>query len=269
MIDVYLWEAAVRKLIVTLGAIALALPLLAAPAFAKPDAPLGVVMLGNRANVGLAAAASGTSVYNGDTLTTDASGTLRVRFGGAQIMLGPSTTVDLHEQDGMVDVILRQGNVRFAGMPGSPIEVHVLQALVRTNPNAAATGQVAVVNSREFQVASEKGDFDCNVNGEDHVISAPHAYDLKINAMPLLGAGAPASAAGGFTPPARQDSGQDQGSNNNNNNNNNNKNNNKNKGGGPVTVGGGTTTITIAEVSAVVVASAVVIYLACESPSKL
>ena len=82
---------------------------------------LGVVILGIRANVGLAAAATGASVYNGDTLSTDASGTLRVRFGGAQIMLGPGTTVDLHEQDGMVDVILRQGNVRFAGVPGSPI----------------------------------------------------------------------------------------------------------------------------------------------------
>ncbi len=263
MIDVYLWEAAVRKLSVTLGAIALALPLLAAPAFAKPDAPLGVVMLGNRANVGLAAAASGTSVYNGDTLTTDASGTLRVRFGGAQIMLGPSTTVDLHEQDGMVDVILRQGNVRFAGVPGSPIQVHVLQAMVRTRQSEAGTGQVAVLNSREFQVGSQKGDLDVNVNGENHVVSAPHAYDLKINSMPLLGAGAPATAASGFAPTPGQDNGQDQGSNNNNNNNN------KNKGGGPVTVGGGTTTITIAEVSAVVVASIVVIYLACESPSKL
>lgn len=262
MIGVYLSEVALRKLSITLGTIVLALPLLAAPAFAKPDAPLGVVILGSRANVGLAAAATGASVYNGDTLSTDASGTLRVRFGGAQIMLGPGTTVDLHEQDGMVDVILRQGNVRFAGVPGSPIEVHVLQAMVRTRQSEAGTGQVAVLNSREFQVGSQKGDLDVNVNGENHVVSAPHAYDLKINSMPLLGAGAPATA-GGFAPAPGQDNGQNQGSNNNNNNNN------KNKGGGPVTVGGGTTTVTIAEVTAVLLASGVVIYLACESPSKL
>ena len=121
---------------------------------------------------------------------------------------------------------------------------------------------MAVLNSREFQVGSQKGDLDVNVNGENHVVSAPHAYDLKINSMPLLGAGAPATAAGGFAPAPGQDNGQNQGSNNNNNNN-------KNKGGGPVTVGGGTTTVTIAEVTAVLLASGVVIYLACESPSKL
>ena len=135
--------------------------------------------------------------------------------------------------------------------------------MVRTRQSEAGTGQVAVLNSREFQVGSQKGDLDVNVNGENHVVSAPHAYDLKINSMPLLGAGAPATAAGGFAPAPGQDNGQNQGSNNNNNNNN------KNKGGGPVTVGGGTTTVTIAEVTAVLLASGVVIYLACESPSKL
>jgi hypothetical protein len=245
----------VRKLLVMLGVIALALPVLASAASAKPDAPLGVVMLGNRANVGGAAAASGTSVYNGDTLSTDETGSLRVRFGGAQIILGPNTAVDLHQQDGMVDLILRHGVVRFAGIPGSPIELHVLQAMVRTKSDAA-TGQVAVLNSREFQVGSEKGDLDVNVNGEDHIVSAPHAYDMTINRMPLL--------VGGVAQTGSQNGGQNNGQQNGNNNNNNNR-----GGGGPIAVGGGTTTITILEVAAVATATGVFIYLVCESPSIL
>jgi hypothetical protein len=185
MVAVWLLEVAVRKLLVILGVIPLALSLLAAPTFANTDAPLGVVMLGNRANVGSAAAASGTSVYDGDSLSTDKAGSLRVRFGAAQIMLGPNTAVDLRRQDGMVDLILRHGVVRFAGIQGSPIELHVLQAVVRTKSDAA-TGQVVLLSSHEFQVGSEKGELDVDINGEHHVISAPHAYDMTINMAPLL-----------------------------------------------------------------------------------
>lgn len=248
-----------RKLLVMLGVIALALPVLASAASAKPDAPLGVVMLGNRANVGRVAASSGTTVYDGDTLSTDETGSLRVRFGGAQIILGPSTAVDLHQQDGMVDLILRHGVVRFAGIPGSPIELHVLQAMVRTKSDAA-TGQVAVLSSREFQVGSEKGDLDVNINGEDHVVSAPHAYNMTINVMPLL--------VGGMRQSGSQTGGQNNGQNGGQQNGNNNNNNNNNGGAGGA-VGGGTTTTAIIEAVLVAGGSGALLYLIFESPSIL
>jgi hypothetical protein len=269
MVAVKVLEVAVRKLLVTLGVIALALPALASAASAKPDAPLGVVMLGNRANVGRAAASSGTSVYDGDTLSTDETGSLRVRFGGAQIILGESTAVDLHQQDGMVDLILRHGVVRFAGVPGSPIELHVLQAMVRTKSDAA-TGQITLLSSREFQVGSEKGDLDVNINGEDQVVSAPHAYDMTINAMPLLVGGA--RQTGSQT--AGQNGGQNNGQNNGQNGgqqngNNNNNNNNNNNGGAGGAIGGGTTTTAIIEAVGGGVGTGVLLYLIFESPSIL
>ena len=66
----------------------IACALLAAPLWGVPAAPLGVVTLAERAQISAVPTATGATVFDGDTLSTDSVGILRVRAGAAQFSAG-------------------------------------------------------------------------------------------------------------------------------------------------------------------------------------
>lgn len=151
---------------------------LAAP---KVSAPVGVVMLGQGAQVSQITAQNGTSLYVGDTLSTDATGSLRVRFGTSQLMLGPQTVVKLADSTHGVTAVLQHGIVRFSAA-GSPIELRALEAIV--HPQADASGEMMVVGPREFQIGSTKGNLTVDIDGANKIVAESTAYDVTLEPMP-------------------------------------------------------------------------------------
>ncbi len=158
-----------------------AMPVAAAtlPSGAGPKiaAPVGVVTAAQGAQVSQITARDGTTLYAGDTLATDPDGSLRVRFGASQLMLGPGTVVKLVDAMHGVTAVLQHGLVRFA-QAGSPIELRVLAAIVR--PQEGAAGEVVIVGPSEFQIASTKGALDVEIDGVIKTVSESTAYDVTL-----------------------------------------------------------------------------------------
>jgi hypothetical protein len=64
--------------------------LLTAPVWAAPSSSLGVVVFADRAHVGAAQASVGATVFSGDRLSTEQTGSVQVRAGAARLLLSRS-----------------------------------------------------------------------------------------------------------------------------------------------------------------------------------
>ena len=171
-----------RRLAQPFLGVAFALTLACIPALAGPSSSLGVVAGADKANVAQVAAVDGTSVYEGDIVSTQPTGAIRLRLGQSQLVLAGTTTIMLHKTDAGVYATLLRGSVRFSLVPGSPLEVHALDShslVVRTKGDAAAIGQLSLVSPTVFEVGSSKGDLAVSIEGTDHVVAESTAYRVS------------------------------------------------------------------------------------------
>jgi hypothetical protein len=143
----------------------------------KIAAPVGVVLATQGAQVSQISAEIGSSLYPGDTLTTDAAGSLHVRFGASQLALGPGTVVKLAEATNGVAAVLQHGLIRFSAA-GSPFELRVFGVIVR--PRDGAAGELVIVGPSEFQIASTKGEIAVNIDGTERIVAESTAYDVTL-----------------------------------------------------------------------------------------
>jgi hypothetical protein len=180
--DNSLSEVDVLKRLQVFAVLVLMAGLAAVPAIAVSSAPLGIVTSAERAAIGHVAATDGTSIYDGDTMTTAPTGALRLQFGGSQMVLTGSTVVSLSKTDAGVVATVLSGAVRFSSVPSSPLEVRTLKAVVvRSKGDQAAVGQLSVTGPTSFQIGSTKGDLDVAVNGVEHVVEASTAYNVSLD----------------------------------------------------------------------------------------
>ncbi len=164
--------------------VALALTPASMPALAAPTNALGIVTGADKAVVAQVAAVDGTSVYDGDIISTQPTGAIRLRLGQSQLVLAGNTTVLLHKKDAGVCVTLLHGKVRFSSMPGSPIEVRALDSLVvRAKGDSVAIGQLSLVAPNIFEVGSSKGDLAVSIDGTDHIVAESSAYRVGLDEL--------------------------------------------------------------------------------------
>jgi hypothetical protein len=171
----------VQKRVQVFAILVLMAGLAAVPAIAGTSAPMGVVTGAQQAQIGHVAATDGTSIYDGDTISTGPNGALRLQFGGSQMVLTGGTVVSLSKTDIGVIATLLSGSVRFANVPGSPLEVRTLKSVVvRSKGEQSSVGQLSVTGPTSFQIGSTKGDLAVSVNGVDHVVEASTAYNVNL-----------------------------------------------------------------------------------------
>ena len=139
--------------------------------------PVGIVMLSNGAQVSQITAQSGTSLYVGDTLTTDLNGSLQVRFGTSQLVLRGQTVVKLSENDSGLTLNLQHGDIEFSET-NSPIHLQVCQAAV--TPFQNSSGQLRVVAPSEFQIGSTRGTLNVEIGEDTKAVTEGTAYDVSI-----------------------------------------------------------------------------------------
>jgi hypothetical protein len=172
----------VIKRVQVLAILVLAAGLATMPAVAGPSTPMGIVTSAQRALVGHVNAVDGTSIYDGDILRTDPTGALRLQFGGSQMVLTGGTVVSLNKTDAGVTATLMSGSIRFASVPGSPLEVHTLKSVaIHSKDDQPTVGQLSVTGPESFQIGSTKGALDVAVNGVDHTVEASTAYNVSLD----------------------------------------------------------------------------------------
>jgi hypothetical protein len=135
------------------------------------------------AQISQVAAVNGTSLYPGDTLSTDATGSLRVRFGTSQLMLGPATAVKIGQAEHAIAANVQRGIIRFAAA-GAAIEFQALDHVVVRAQGDAASGEFAVVSSTEFQVACTRGGLIVEIDGVQRIVAAGASFDVTLKDAP-------------------------------------------------------------------------------------
>jgi hypothetical protein len=170
------------------------LPAFAAPA-AAPAAPLGVITQADRAMVGSGAAANGATIFDGDYLSTDGSGTLRVRFGASQAYLTGHSAAVVHQAAGGFAAELTSGTIVLSSARGETFQLLASGATIRPGSAEPTVAQVTLVNPNELVLSSRKGTLEVSADGEVRTVPEGTSYRMVMDPAAAQGpAGGPKPA---------------------------------------------------------------------------
>ena len=182
--EVALREDFVRTLFMTCLVVVLSAALVGIPAMAMPanpaSAPLGSVLQAERAHAGADIASGGATIYDGDRLATQEDGTLRVRLGGSQMYLRPSTMAEVHGLSNGYSASLLQGTVIASSPEGQTFQLLANGATIRPLGTHATVAQVTWVNSNELLLSSKLGAIQVSLEGDVKTIEAGNSFRMEI-----------------------------------------------------------------------------------------
>jgi hypothetical protein len=175
------------------------LTLLITPLYAAPASTLGTIVYVDRAHVGAAEASVGATVFSGDKLTTDQSGSVQVRAGAARLLLSSSSAALLDQDAVSPFATLTSGSATFSTANSKAFAVHFGSAVIRPNTDLPTIGQVTVLNAKELVVKATRGSLSVAVEGDVRVIPEGTGYRIVLdpNAEPQGPRGAGSKGVGG------------------------------------------------------------------------
>jgi|HubBroStandDraft_6_1064221.scaffolds.fasta_scaffold36607_4 hypothetical protein len=165
-------------------AITMAFSLAGIPRSAKPDA-LGIVVLADHASLDSQAASEGTTVYDGDRLSTEAGGSLRLLIGEAMLYVTEQSSVIVYKDVNTVakefEAELVSGTAVLSATAGTPAEIVASSARVRPMAETRGVVQVRLVGPRELIVFARRGTAQICYRGESETIAEGKSYRVLLN----------------------------------------------------------------------------------------
>jgi len=162
-------------------ALLVSLSLLTTPVWAAPSSSLGTVVYADRAHVGAAQASVGATVFSGDRLSTEKTGTVQVRAGAARLLLSSASTATFSEEEASPAATLTIGSATFSTANSKAFALHVASAVIRPNTNQPTVGQVTVLNAKELFVKSTRGSLSIAVEDDVREIPEGAAYRIVLD----------------------------------------------------------------------------------------
>jgi len=157
--------------------------LLTTPVWAAPASSLGTVVYADRAHVGAAQASVsvGATIFTGDRLSTDQSGSVQIRAGAARLLLSSASTATFSQDDVSPAATLTHGSATFSTANSKAFTLHVGSAVIRPNTNQPTIGQVTVLTSKELIVKSTRGSLSIAVEDDVREIPEGAAYRVVLD----------------------------------------------------------------------------------------
>ena len=173
--------------------------LLATPVWAAPSSSLGVVVYADRAHVGAAQASVGATVFSGDRLSTEQTGSVQVRAGAARLLLASGSMATLSQDSATPAATLTLGTATFSTANSDAFTLHVGSAVIRAHTNQPTVGRVTVLTPKELIVRSTRGSLTIAVEDDVREIPEGSAYRVVLdpNAQPQGPQGAGTKGYGG------------------------------------------------------------------------
>jgi hypothetical protein len=175
-----------------LPAIAMAFFLAGIPSSGKVDA-VGMVVLADHAKLGSLAASEGTTIYDGDRLSTGADGSLQLLVGEAIVNLTDQSCVIVHEDASRAakefEAELVSGAVVLSETAGTDAEIVASSARIRPTAETRGVVQVRLVGPRELIVFAQLGPAQISYHGETEKIPEGKSYRVLLNASDDSGTG--------------------------------------------------------------------------------
>jgi hypothetical protein len=158
--------------------ILLSLSLVITPLWAAPSSSFGTVVFADRAHVGAAQASVGATVFSGDRLSTEPTGSVQVRAGAARLLLSSQSSATLLQDDASPSATINSGSATFSTANAKAFAVHVASAVIRPNTDKPTIGKVSVLNPKELVVQCTRGSLSITV--EDDVREIPEGVAYRI-----------------------------------------------------------------------------------------
>jgi hypothetical protein len=165
----------------TLVAAFTSLTLLVTPLWAAPSSSLGTIVYADRARVGASEASVGATVFAGDRLTTEKTGSVQVRAGAARLLLSSASSATLAQDDASASATLAFGSATFSTANSKAFALHFGPAVIRPNTDLPTIGQVTVLNAKELVVKSTRGALSIAVEDDLRVIPEGAGYRIVLD----------------------------------------------------------------------------------------
>lgn len=170
----------------------LAFSLLTIPATGKPE-PLGMVVQAERAKLGPTDAAKGSTIFDGDEVSTGETGSMQVRIGEATLYLAGASGVIIRKAESaraeaVAAELVRGATALSTGM-GVPGEILAAGAQIYPVGKERGLVRVRLAGTHELIVLAERGPAEISYHGEEETIAEGKCYRVKLNAEEEKAAG--------------------------------------------------------------------------------
>jgi len=165
------------------GALALlvSFALLSTPVWAASSSSIGTVVYADRAVVGSARASVGATIFSGDKLSTEQTGSAQVRAGAARLLLSSSSSATFSQDEANPAATLTAGSATFSTANSKAFALRVGSAVIRPNTDQPTIGQVTVLNPKELIVRSTRGSLSIAVEDDVRVIPEGVGYRVVLD----------------------------------------------------------------------------------------
>jgi hypothetical protein len=175
------------------------------PVWGASAGALGTVVASDRASVGGAGAAVGTTIFAGDSLRTAEAGSVQLRTGSARFLLAASSMATVNEDGGMPVATLKRGSATFSTASANAFALNAATAVIRAKSDEPTIGQVTVLSAKQLLVKCTRGALTVTVGDDSREIAEGSAYRIVLdpaeseeaqNQPPPQGAGTKGSGRG-------------------------------------------------------------------------
>jgi hypothetical protein len=161
-------------------AVAVSYLLLLMPVTGTPVA-IGTVTSATGARVGATVASSGSTVFGGDHLSTENTGSIQIRAGAARLLLSGASSASLAQVDGAPAARLLSGTAVFSTANAKAFVLQAATAEIRPESNQPTVAQVTYVSEKELRVRSTRGSLSITVDGETQIMPEATAYRVILD----------------------------------------------------------------------------------------
>jgi hypothetical protein len=168
---------------IRLLATALAVSLAGGPPPPNPDT-LGVVTQARDASLGSGPVSPGTTLYDGDRLSTQGNGALTLRSGTSMLYLSHESRVTLRAIPNNArgtEADLSAGTLVFSASQVAAIDVCANDAHIRAAADVPTVGQVSITGPKTLYVFANHGALAISYHGESDVISETESYRVVLD----------------------------------------------------------------------------------------
>jgi len=144
------------------------------------SASLGVVTQSSLGHLNNANASVGSTIYNGDRLSTEAGGTLGVRFGSVQLVLSENSAIFVGQEGLTFTAALQQGSVAFNVESGGVLRLTAADVRVRTQSSAPTAGQMTLENCAVV-VTSRVQALEVTAGKETKIVETGQSYRVSLD----------------------------------------------------------------------------------------
>jgi hypothetical protein len=156
--------------------------LLMTPVWGASTGPLGTVVASDRASIGGAGAAVGTTIFAGDNLSTADAGSVQLRTASARFLLAASSMATLNDDGGMPQATLLRGSAAFSTASAKAFALNAATAVIKPKSDEPTIGQVTMLGPKQLLVKCTRGALTVTVGDDSREIAEGRAFRIVLDA---------------------------------------------------------------------------------------